>query len=407
MRPNGGPAQIAAVVLCVLLAFGTAWLWGRLRRWWGVTLRVLAVTLCATSALSAALVAVNRQLNLYTSWSELFGTRVTAPVAGHTQTVIETPSGSRVVTFSVRGKSSGISLAAYAYLPPGYDSAAGQRTRYPVIEAVDGFPGSPNTWLVSLGAAANIDQEIRNGRMAPTVVIFPFQVLDPTRDSECVNAVGGDQFDTFLTTDLRTAVTEQFRVRTDRVGWGIVGTSTGGFCAFNLALRHPEMFAAAASLSGYFTAITDRTTGDLYRGNQRLRQENSPLWRITNLPVPSISLYLASARDDKAGIQQLQQFMAAVKPPLRVTTVIVEKGGHTGRVWAELEPSMWDWFANNLAAPQYGAVTGPGPGEPSHGPVVTQLEPYCVPAGAGTTQLPPNRRKQQAGSPSPCPSTRR
>ena len=81
----------------------------------------------------------------------------------------------------------------------------------------------------------------------------------------------------------RAAVTAQFRVRTDRAGWAILGTSTGGFCAANLAMRHPDRYAAAASLSGYFTAITDRTTGDLYRGDQKLRNENSPLWRLKNL----------------------------------------------------------------------------------------------------------------------------
>jgi enterochelin esterase-like enzyme len=394
MRPNSLEAQIAAVVLCAVVAVGVAFMWSRVRRWWGWLLRTGAVLLCVVTALAAAGVAVNRELNLYTGWSQVLGKRVKAPAVGSPQTVSEAPSGSKVVEFNVAGKASGITLAAYAYLPPGYESASGRLTRYPVIEAVDGFPGSPNTWLVSLGAAQFLDQEIAASRMAPTVVIFPFQVLDPTRDSECVNAVGGAQFDTFLTRDIRSSVIEQFRVRTDRAGWGIVGTSTGGFCAVNLALRHPDMYAVAASLSGYFTAITDRTTGDLYRGNVRLREENSPLWRVQNLPVPPMPVYLAVARDDKEGYQQVQQFVAAVRAPLRLTTVIVPKGGHTGRVWAELEPSMWDWLSGDLAAPESGVVTDPDLPEPSHGPVVTRLAPFCAVAGSAKVAVPAGSAKR-------------
>jgi hypothetical protein len=57
-----------------------------------------------------------------------------------------------------------------------------------VIEAVDGFPGSPNTWLHSLHAAHYLDREILAGRMAPTVVIFPYQYTSLAHDGECVNA---------------------------------------------------------------------------------------------------------------------------------------------------------------------------------------------------------------------------
>ena len=64
-------------------------------------------------------------------------------------------------------------------------------------------------------------------------------------------------------------------------------------------MRHPDIYGAAASLSGYFTAITDRTTGDLYHGDQKLKNENSPLWRLKNLPVPALPIFLSVAADDR------------------------------------------------------------------------------------------------------------
>jgi enterochelin esterase-like enzyme len=357
VNPNSVGAQVAAVVVAVVVAAGTALVWNRLSRWWGLLVRSVAVVLCGVTAVAAAGVWVNRQLNLFTTWSQLVGARTAGPATGQT-TVEEFSSGSRIVAFTVPGPASGITLVAKAYLPPGYDSPTGRRTRYPVIEALAGFPGTPDLWVVSLKAGQFLDQEIAAGRMAPTVVVFPFQDVDQTHDSECVDANGGAKFDTFLTRDVRAAVTAQLRVRDDRAGWAIIGTSTGGYCATNLALRHPDMYAAAASLSGYFTAITDRTTGDLYRGDQRLRNENSPLWRVRNLPVPALPILLCTAADDRDGYRQFKEFAAALKPPIQLTTFIIAQGGHAGAVWRGALPAIWDWVSGWLAAPQVGPVPG-------------------------------------------------
>src|SRR5207302_9589471 len=129
-------------------------------------------------------------------------------------------------------------------------------------------------------------------------------------------------------------------------------------CATNLALRHPDLYGAVASLSGYFTAITDHTTGDLYRGDQRLRNENSPLWRVRNLPQPALPILLSSAADDRDGYRQLKDFAAALKPPMQVTTLVIPTGGHTGAVWRTALPAVWDWVSGWLAAPQVSPVPG-------------------------------------------------
>ncbi len=362
MEPNSVSTDLVAVGFCVVVALVTAWVWGRGPRWVDWPVRVVTVLACVAGPLVVAGITTNLKLNLYTTWSEVFGqaTRVTPAAAGKPGKVVSTgQGGSRVVTFTIAGAVSGITTPGYAYLPPGYDSAAHVHTVYPVIEAVDGFPGSPHTWLVSLGAASYLDREILAGRMAPTVVVFPYQYTNAAHDGECVNAAGGQQWETFLTRDVRSVVAEQFRVRTDRAGWGIVGTSTGGFCAVNLAMRNPDMYAASVSMSGYFMAITDRTTGDLYRGDVNLRLQNSPLWRLQHLPVPDLPIFLAAAKDDKGAIADLQQFASTARPPMQITSVLVPQGGHTGGVWVVLEPSAYDWLSGWLAGPteEHGPTT--------------------------------------------------
>jgi enterochelin esterase-like enzyme len=294
-------------------------------------------------------VAVNRKLHMYTAWEQLIGNNqaVAAP-----EPALQTPgagaNAGRLVTVTITGQRSGIQLPAYVYLPPSYDSSKG---RLPVIEAFAGFPGSPQTWFDVADPREVVEREIKEGRMPPTIMVFPVQHASPTQDSECVDAAGGAQFDTYLSLDVQDYIGKHFRARTDRAGWGIFGFSTGGFCAANLALRHPDRYAAAVSFSGYYTAITDRTTGDLYRGDARLRDENSPLWRLKNLPVPAVAMYLACARDDVKGFDQLQTMAAAARSPLRLTTAIVPNGGHTGGAWRALAPAAFDWLSGQLGGP--------------------------------------------------------
>jgi S-formylglutathione hydrolase FrmB len=341
--------QMLTAILAVALAVATGFLWERMRGWWRWPTRVPALACCVLMAFAVAGVAVNRKLHMYTAWEQLAGdNRAVAAAAPVLQTPGAGAKAGRLVTVTVPGRRSGIQLPAYVYLPPSYDSSTG---RLPVVEALAGFPGTPQTWFDVADPREVVEREIKEGRMPPTIVVFPVQHASPTRDSECVDAAGGAQFDTYLSLDVPDYIGSHFRARTDRAGWGLFGFSTGGFCAANLALRHPDRYAAAVSFSGYFTAITDRTTGDLYHGDAHLRDENSPLWRLNNLPVPALGMYLACARDDVKGFAQLQAMAAAARSPLRMTTAMVPTGGHTGGAWRELAPAAFDWMSAQLGGP--------------------------------------------------------
>ncbi|AGZ44595.1 alpha/beta hydrolase [Actinoplanes friuliensis] len=60
----------------------------------------------------------------------------------------------------------------------------------------------------------------------------------------------GGKFWTFLSEELPEVVSSFFRVSTRREDTFVAGLSMGGYGAFKWALRQPERFAAAASLSG-------------------------------------------------------------------------------------------------------------------------------------------------------------
>ena len=60
----------------------------------------------------------------------------------------------------------------------------------------------------------------------------------------------GDRYETFFTRELPGLVRSLFPASPDREKTFIAGFSMGGYGAWYLALRHPELYAKAASLSG-------------------------------------------------------------------------------------------------------------------------------------------------------------
>lgn len=136
----------------------------------------------------------------------------------------------RVLTVTVAGPASKLTMPMYVYLPPGYN--AGASLRYPVIDALHGYPGVAAQWLHALAAPEILDAEITARRMAPAVVLFPYQSPKPLQlDTECTNLVGSAQSETFLTQDVPAYARSHFRVRTDQSGWSLIGFSAGAYCA--------------------------------------------------------------------------------------------------------------------------------------------------------------------------------
>ncbi|WP_328301433.1 alpha/beta hydrolase-fold protein [Streptomyces sp. NBC_00435] len=90
---------------------------------------------------------------------------------------------------------------------------------------------------------------VRAGRMRPAVLVLMTPTVAPPRDTQCVDVPGGPRTETFFARDLRAAVSSHYGLTRDPRGWGVMGTSVGGYCALKLALREPDAYRAAAGLS--------------------------------------------------------------------------------------------------------------------------------------------------------------
>ncbi|MEV8509758.1 alpha/beta hydrolase-fold protein [Actinoplanes sp. NPDC051475] len=345
MAPDSLAVELIAVILAVLAVVTTALTWDLGRGPRQAAVRAASAVLCVLTTAATALVWVDRQVETYTSWSDLAGTpqTVTAAAPEPERGPAATRGHGRIVAVNVAGRASAMTAPLFVYLPAAYDRQP--KTRFPVIEALHGFPGSPLTWLHRLDMAAYLDREIAAGRMAPTVVLLPYQTPDPLRDTECTDLVGGPHAETFLTVDVPAAARAHLRIRTDRAAWGLIGYSAGGYCAMNLMLRHPTQYAAAASLSGY--SDPGITIGD---GTEHTL--NNDAWRLQHLPVPAVALYLACARTDATAMRDTASLARLAHAPASTTTAFVGTGGHNDATWRAMEPPALDWISSWLAGPQ-------------------------------------------------------
>lgn len=336
----GLTATVLATVLLVLV-------WDR-RRIIGRTAVVAAVLLSMTGT---AALQLNSLVEAYPSWSSLFDHSAgrndgdNPPVQPPPAANGSRPGRGRTETVTVAGVASHLTMPMIVYLPAAYDTPAGRRLKFPVIEAFHGYPGTPEAWVRRLDIVSHLDREIAAGRMAPTVVLLPYQTTEHLLDTECTNITGGPQAETYLTHDVRQWAIDHLRVRADQPGWGLIGYSAGGFCAMNLALKHPDLYAAGASLSG------DSEPG-IKVGDGSEKTTNSITWRLTHRPPPPVALYVAWSKDENAARLGSQRVARLAKAPLVVTTATVPHGGHSLGVWQQMEAPAFDWLSANLSRPE-------------------------------------------------------
>ena len=343
----GLPFLVILIAVAAALVAATMLLWNRWPRWWAFPMRLLCLLLVMASGVVVAADVVNRSYGFYSSLDDLLG-RVPA------QVVLPASAKGRIVQVRLGGARSGVTRDALVYLPAAYFQPSQARRRFPVLELFHGYPGNPRDWVRGMRLGQVLDAEIASGSLPPLIAVIPADD-DPGRDSECVDAVNGQRDETYLAVDVPADIGRDFRALHTPHGWAAAGYSTGGFCAVNIALHHPNRYAAAASLSGYYTAIVDGTTGDLYRGNAAARRWNSPQWLVRHRRV-SVPLYLVASRGDPEAMRAMLAMRRAAPTRLPLVTASFPSGGHNFRVWYAASLAAFEWLGAHLPRGGHGSA---------------------------------------------------
>jgi putative tributyrin esterase len=129
-------------------------------------------------------------------------------------------------------------------LPAGYRKTS---RRFPVLYLLHGLYGDYKNWDTLTSVA-------RYAESYPWIIVMP-----DAGDSWYVNSATqpAERLEDFVIQDLIPHVDETWRSNRSAHQRMIAGLSMGGYGAMKFALKYPQMFAAAGSLSGAFNAPLD------------------------------------------------------------------------------------------------------------------------------------------------------
>jgi len=348
------------VVLALALPLAlVAAVWRMSRGWGRGIVTIVGVLVCQGLAVIAAGVVANDQFGFYNSWNDLLGQGTGAPQTPTPNGLVPKGQGS-VVSVSVplpadtgaRGGGAGASMGVLVWLPREYEQPQYQQTKFPVVMMMPGQPGTPQGVFRQFNFGAQATQAIERHQVKPFIAVFPPLMIAPPRDTECTDVPQGPQAETWMFHIVRSAVLKSFRATADGKQWSAMGWSTGGFCAAKLLLRHPTLFHAAVGFGAYYGAETDKSTGDLFKGSQRLRNENSPILLIQRPRSEPARLLIIVSRLDRASYDgrfyaDTKKMIEASRGVPGVATLVLPKGAHNYKVYRSTVPQALTWLGQN------------------------------------------------------------
>jgi S-formylglutathione hydrolase FrmB len=213
-------------------------------------LDIFAVSLC----LLCAGLAVNAWIGYFPTVQIAFDQLASRPLPDHADhpTVAAMqrdgtpPAHGALVTVSTGTRSGFGHRDEYVYLPPAWFSST-PPPPLPALMMIGGQFHTPADWIRAGDAVNALDAFAAAHNGYAPVAAFVDANGTFVNDTECVNGVRGNAAD-HLTEDVLPYVTENFGL--SRARWGVVGFSSGGTCALDLAVMHPDRFSTFLDIAG-------------------------------------------------------------------------------------------------------------------------------------------------------------
>ena len=128
------------------------------------------------------------------------------------------------------------------YLPSDYNTS--QRA-YPVTYLLHGYGDADDGWIQYGEINRLADDAIATGKIPPMIIVTP----DGFTGFYINSADGKMNYEDFFVKELIPYIEKTYKVKTERKFRAIAGLSMGGYGSMILALKHPDLFVAAAPLS--------------------------------------------------------------------------------------------------------------------------------------------------------------
>jgi S-formylglutathione hydrolase FrmB len=220
-------------------------------RWWRRGLSVLAIPL----ALVCALVVLNQWVGYYPTLQKAWGDLTSGPLPDQTDANDlsalrnKHPDTGKLVPVDIASSGSGFKhRREYVYLPPVWFTGD-VAPKLPAVMMIAGEFSNPANWIRAGNAISVIDGYAKEHNGSAPVFVFVDSSGSFNNDTECVNGPRGNAAD-HLTKEVRPFVISRFGTLSDPADWGVVGWSSGGTCAIDLTVMHPDLFTTFEDIGG-------------------------------------------------------------------------------------------------------------------------------------------------------------
>ena len=154
------------------------------------------------------------------------------------------PGGVRVVTMQLSSQLMARTMPYQVALPPDYDAKTSAANTYPTLYLLHGLTGHYDNWLA-------------HSKLAEYAAAYRLIIVTPEGNDGWYTdsaTLANDKYESYIVKELLPDVEKRFRTRANRTGRAITGLSMGGYGALKFAVKYPDMFIFAGSLSGALQA---------------------------------------------------------------------------------------------------------------------------------------------------------
>lgn len=277
----------------------------------------------------------------------------TGPAARFTvERTVAAADDTKIGVTEYHGRKSGFTGKVWVWAPPQYFRAENARKGFPVIIALPGGLGYPvNYWY---GPDLRLQEDVyrwsQEGKGLPFILVMP--VLNPdNRYHDCSDIPGSQKMDTWLTQDVPEFVRENFRTLRTRDGWGLMGSSSGGFCALKSVLKYPDAFKAAIP-SGP-DIVPD---SPLWHGDRAAMQRDDPEWlagRLIDRGGPDVYLGFQVGTTEGFDLAKVRRFITRYgRGPVHTRLQMIPGGAHNARTYTRgMDEGTIAWISRYMHGP--------------------------------------------------------
>lgn len=225
--------------------------------------------------------------------------------------------GGQVIPFDeFRSDIAGENIPYRVYIPPCYLETG---KRYPYVILLPGLQQDETEWE-TVGVVNALEQGMRLGALGPMILVMPSIGRIGTFDQFAPDP----SYEQVILEELIPAIERDFCTWNDRENRAIGGISRGGFWAYSIAMRHPELFSRIGGHSAYLDA-------------EDAPNAVRPLDLAMNdafLSDADLTMYLDNAAADPAGAT-LELFSSRLSARgIPHTYIIHPAGGHDDAYWS-------------------------------------------------------------------------